>query len=55
MIIVLLLQMMADGKVGGSPFMLEFRLEVTGGKYHIFFYFFFCFCTVVNCSFITGA
>ena len=54
MVIVLLLQVMGDGKVGGGSFMLEFGW---GDRRWVsyFFYFLFCFCGVVNFSFMAGS
>ena len=41
-------------KLGGGSFTLGFGWR-DRGWYHIFFYFLFCFCGVVNCSFMAGA
>lgn len=42
------------GRVGGCSFMSGFGLGDRGLD-HIFLYFLFCFCSVVNCSFMAGA
>ena len=46
MVILLLLQVMGDGKVGGGSFMLGFGWGDRGWV-SCFFYFLFCFCAVV--------
>ena len=40
------------GRLRGGSFILGFGLEDRGWVY--FFYFLFCFCAVVNCSFMAG-
>ena len=47
MIIVLLLQIIGDGKVEGSSFMLGFGGGGTGSSYHVFL--FFCFVLFLCC------
>ena len=53
MVTVLLLQVMGDRKVGGGSFILGFGWGDRGWVSY-FFCFLFCFCAVVNCSFMAG-